>query len=457
VGVTGAGNGLGESGALAAGPRAPDGRLRLPWLDPDDHTWAVAVPRRGAAGASREARDRRGRLKIDRVDLVRATPPERDTAPAARPGASGLDPTRERWLLDATTRRWAAVTSTFGAESHATARRLVDRGVVELRVPVTGAVLDLERPYAWRLTDNWQVLAARARRSRADDRGRAAEEARAAANLVGDLDAELARALVSAPDHWPLLPVLVSAARDLASGVRHDGPRAFSQVHFGDSKLRENAPDILREAGVGEETIDLLGLRRSPYVGFGGPIVVTGFPVSDVPGPVRFRADPHRPLDVRLHPAATRLLLVENLQAAEAVCDTRPDIATVWFAGQPADTVLAVCLALAQQASRHGLRVLVAPDADLGGANIVNRLLDGMPVEIELEIIDVGGVTHPPGSAFSERTLTHLGRLRHRAERGGSGPHSTALADYVAALIHRGHAVEQEATIRVAIDHCLSR
>lgn len=442
---------------MDGGPWAPDGRRRLPWLDPDDCTWAVAAPPRGAGGAHRDARDRRGRLKIDRVDLIRATPPERDAPTAARPAASGLDPTTERWLLDATTRRWAAITSTFGAESRATARRLVDRGVVELRVPVTGSVLDLEHPYAWRLTDDWQALAARAKRARADHKGRAAQEAQAAADLIVDLDADLARALRSAPDHWPLLPVLISAARDLASGVRHDGPRAFSQVHFGDSKLRENAPDILREAGASEETIDLLGLRRSPYIGFGGPIVVTGLTVSDVPGPVRFRADPHRPLAVGLHPAATRLLLVENLQAAEAVCDTRPDIATIWFAGQPAETVLEVCLALVQQARRNGLQVLVAPDADLGGANIANRLLDGMPGEVELEIVDVGEVTHPPGSAFSERTLTHLGRLRHRAEQGGSGPHSTALADYVTALIDRGHAVEQEATIRYAIERCLSR
>lgn len=433
------------------GPRAPDGRLRLPWLDPDDRTWAVGVQRRGSDGTRRDPRDRRGRLRIDVVDLVRALPAP-DEVLEALPGDSGLDSAQERWLLDATTRRWSAITARFGTESHTVARRLVDRGVLELRVPVTHAVLDLEHPHSWRLTDAWRAAAAHAARSRAARRGSAADEACAAAKLVEDLDPKLAQALRSAPGHWALLPVLVAAARDLASGVRHDGPRAFSQIHFGDSKIRENAPDILRDAGASEESIDLLGLRRSPYLGFGGPIMVAGLLASSVPGPVRFRADPHRPLTVTLHPAAARLLLVENLQAAEAVCDTYPGVATLWFAGQPSDTVLDTGSTLAQQAGQRGLRVLVAPDADLGGAYIATRLLEAMPPALELEIIDVGRVAHPSGSDFSARTVAHLGRLRRRAEEGGAGPYSSVVAEYIAALIRRGHAVEQEATIRAALD-----
>jgi hypothetical protein len=75
------GGGFGAAEVGDGGPRSHDGRLRLPWLDPDERTWALAVPRRGTDGSHREARDRRGRLKIDRVDLVRASPPDRDEAP----------------------------------------------------------------------------------------------------------------------------------------------------------------------------------------------------------------------------------------------------------------------------------------------------------------------------------------------------------------------------------------
>lgn len=443
--------------ARDAGPRTPDGRLRLPWLDPDDRTWAVAVSRRGPDGLRRDARDRRRRLKIDEVDLIRAVSPGAARAAEAAPGASGLEPAKERWLLNATTRRWPAIRATFGAKSQSVALRLVDRGVVELRVPVVGAVLDLENPRAWRLTDTWRALAAEAAQSRAASRSSAAEEAHTAADLVDDLDPALAEALRSAPDHWAFLPVLVAAAHDLASGVRHDGPRAFSQIHFGDTKVRDDAPEILREAGASEESIDLLGLRRSPYVGFGGPITVAGLLTSSVPGPVRFRADPHRPLAVRLQPAATRLLLVENLQAAEAVCDTWPDVAVLWFAGQPADTVLDTCVTVARQAGDRGLRVFIAPDADLGGAHIATRLLAAMPAALDLVIVDVGSVAHPAGIDLSTRTVAHLERLHSRAEQGGAGPHSSTLVDYVATLIRRGHAVEQEATIRAAIDQRLSR
>lgn len=441
-----------SGGAGAGGPRAPDGRLRLPWFDPDERTWAVAIPRRGANGSHRDARDRRGRLKVDKVDLVRASPPGRDASPAAQTDASGLNPAQERWLLDATTRRWAAITSTFGPESHAIARGLVEAGVVELRVPVNDAALDLEHPYSWRLTETWTALASRIRQSRSDRRTRVAEEAHAAASLTASLDPELARALRSAPDHWPLLPVLIAAARDLAAGIRHDGPRAFSQAHFNDSKIRENAPDILREAGASEDTIDLLGLRRSPYIGLGGPITVAGLNASDVPGPVRFRADPHRPLAISIQPAATQLLLVENLQAAEAACDTHLGIATAWFAGQPADAVLDSCMILARQAGRRRVRVLVAPDADLGGAHIATRLLKAIPPNLDLEIVDVGGVPHPPGPHFSAQALAHLDRLQRQAAQDASCPYSPKLSEYLATMIRRGYAVEQEATIRAALE-----
>lgn len=207
------------------GPWAQDGRLRLPWLDPNERVWVVAVPRRGADGTHRNQRDRRGRLKINAVDLIRAGPPDCDRAAlTAPPDASELDGSHERWLLGATRRSWAAITSRFGAESLGTAMRLIDQGAIELRVPVAGAFLDLGHPICWRLTDEWRLLAEAAKRSRADRRGRAAEEAISAADAVAHLDPELAQALRSGSVHSLLLPVLVAAALDLASGIRHDAP-----------------------------------------------------------------------------------------------------------------------------------------------------------------------------------------------------------------------------------------
>ena len=77
---------------------------------------------------------------------------------------------------------------------------------------------------------------------------------------------------------------------------------------------------------------------------------------------------------MRVNEGARALLLVENLQAAETACDMFPDVAVIWFAGQPADAVLAVCVSAARQTSGP---ILVAPDADLGGVRIANRLLAG--------------------------------------------------------------------------------
>ena len=321
----------GGEGIAPRSQRTPDGRLHLPWLDLDDQIWAVAVPKRGPDGTRRDPEDRKGRLRIEAVDLIRAPSPIPNAVavPEAVLGSSGLDEARERWLLSTSRRTWTVITAQFGSEAHVIARQLVSRGVVELRVPIRNAVMDLGHPRRWQLAPPWDLLAARVRETRNELRAVAAEDARAAAEMVTDLDPGLAEALRSAPEHWALLPVLVAAARDLSKGLRHDGLRAFSQAHFRNSKVREDAPGILRDAGASEESIDALGLRRSPYIGLGGPISVAGFTTSQVPGPVRFRVDRHRPLRVTLQAAATRLLLVENLQAAEAACDLYPEMATV--------------------------------------------------------------------------------------------------------------------------------
>ena len=133
------------------------------------------------------------------------------------------------------------------------------------------------------------------------------------------------------------VPVLGYAAEDLAAGVSHDGPRAFSQAHFTHTRAREDVAAILLDGSASEASLLALGLRRSPYLGLGGPVT--------------------------LH--------TENLQAAEAACDTYSDLAVTWTAGQPADSPLRLITHLADQVEH----VLIITDADLGGVRIAQRVL----------------------------------------------------------------------------------
>lgn len=83
----------------------------------------------------------------------------------------------------------------------------------------------------------------------------------------------------------------VEAHKDELAGTTHDGPRAFSQTHFGDTKVRDAAPAILAAAGAAPATLAALGLTRSPYLGLGGAIAVVtsnGLPLDlrTLAGPV---------------------------------------------------------------------------------------------------------------------------------------------------------------------------
>jgi hypothetical protein len=265
--------------------------------------------------------------------------------------------------------------------------------------------------------------------------------AAAAAALVADLDERLAAALASGRGHEPLLPVLVHAAEDLAAGRVHDGPRAFSQTHFEHTKARDDAPDILAAAGASPQTIAALGLRRSPYLGLGGPLRLTvaeqPWSLRGVHGPIQIRAD--QPLTVALEGSRPPLLaLIENLQAAESVCDHHPGVAVLWSAGQPSTRTLAIITALSAQAER----VLIATDADLGGVRIAGRLLTALPDPARAVILDVGTCPHEPRAPFGEASVTGLEAYTNREDSIGA---------FARAIAERGYPVEQEAAIRSAL------
>ncbi|PVU82912.1 hypothetical protein DDP54_07745 [Cellulomonas sp. WB94] len=412
--------------------------IRATWLEPRSDVRAFIVPRPGPDGGS-APRDRAGRVKSNRVDLVAAT--EHDAW--ERPG--GVSDADWAWMLAAGTRRWRSVVERFGDQAAGLTLDLVAAGVVTVRVHPTGPTFVWDAVQKWTLTPgpaNEGAQRTRERGARHDDlRERASQ-------LAGALEVEhhdLADVLLSTPPHSPLLAIAVAAASDLLTGVSHDGPRAFSQTHFGHTKARDDAPDLLRRAGVSERTLRDLGLARSPYVGLGGAIDVNGLPIGAAfAGPVRLRATQQDPLIVQVHERARAVLLVENLQAAETACDAFPNIAVVWFAGQPADAVLAVCVMAATQTNGP---IIVTPDADLGGVRIADRLLTALPASSIVHLVDVGVGTSAPTTAFSVASLDELNRIGGAAH----GPHAAHLTAFALAVAERGFPVEQEAPIRAAL------
>ena len=211
---------------------------------------------------------------------------------------------------------------------------LVLRGAVTVRCRVDSASR-LGAPISWTLTEAWDEE--RRRRAEVSTSAADAWQARAAtaAEGVSALCPELAAALGRTRPGAATFPVLVHAAEDLAMGISHAGPRAFSQTHFGHTKAREDAASVLRAAGVPESIVVTLGLRRSDRIGVAGPIValVDGKTVALalLDGPVLIRTDQR---GLRLAFAAEcPLVVVENLQAAEILADRFPAVALVYTAG----------------------------------------------------------------------------------------------------------------------------
>lgn len=391
-------------------------------------------------------RDRRGRAAVRRALL------------AAEPGTQPLrlehvlpdvaDPDRT-WATSVPSRRWDTVRSRLGDRAWDTAVALARAGVLTVHVEVDG--VRVGTPRRVELTPPWADAARQAREGRTAAAASLRDDARALAGQVRPLDPGLADALDAARGHEPAsAPVLVAAARDLLEGVSHDGPRAFSQAHFTDTKAREDAPAILAAAGAAPSTLTALGLVRSPYLGLGGAVVVSGRAGDDTnlrgyAGPVRFRVGPG-PFSARLAAGGgpVTLAVVENLQAAEAVCDAHLiGLAVAWCAGQPADRPLAVIAALAAQADR----VLVAPDADWGGVRIAARVVEALPDGVAVEVLDAGTAPHRPHDPFGAPAVAGLARLAEH-------PHAQ-IRGLATAVSTRGYAVEQEANVRAVLGAAL--
>jgi hypothetical protein len=377
--------------------------------------------RAGPDGALVEVKTRTRLAKLERVELT----------PAGAATAAKIDAAEERWLLNAGERRWPAIESRYGRTAMDRAVQLARAGVVRLRCRVDDRLTVELPPTGWALTDAWQQRRADADRLRALEREQWRARAAAASRRVSDRCPPLADALRAAAAGSPTLPVLVYAAEDLAQGVAHAGPRAFSQAHFGHTKARDDVSQILRDAGVDEDTLIRLGVRRSSRIGLAGPIVMHArgeqqIPISALDGPVLVRSD-QPGLVVRLA-AAADLVVVENLQAAETLADQIPALAIVYTAGVPGEPALA----LVAQLARDARRVLLVPDADLGGVRIAERILRAAPTA---ELIDIGTFPHPPGEPWTPDGTSI---------RGLNAALADAAAMLASACLVRGYPVEQE-------------
>jgi hypothetical protein len=132
------------------------------------------------------------------------------------------------------------------------------------------------------------------------------------------------------------------------------------------------------------------------------------------------------------------LLVVENRQAAETVCDAHPDLPVIWCHGQPPQAVLALIVQAAQQ-SRE---TVVCTDADLGGVRIAARIHEHLPSGTLARVIDVGATEHDAGRPFNAHSRNHLEQLATRTDPVGA---------FAQSCLDRGYAIEQEATARAAL------
>jgi Protein of unknown function C-terminus (DUF2399) len=390
--------------------------------------------RTAASGERVPIRTRRGLLKLTRVEL---------TAAAIIPGEADLEDRDERFLLGAGRRTWQAIERRYSADAWDTCIAFARAGIVRLRCDVSDD-LEIGRVVDWTLTSSW----AERRAAQAADRtaSREARQARAheAADLVRDICPELADALRRLPGHAPGLPALIAVTVDLSEGVVNPNPRSFSQRHFGSTKAHDDIASVLERVGVPEWVADATGVRRSSRIGVAGRITIStatsSFTAATLSGPVIVRAD-QRDLRLALNEGHPPLVLVENLQAAETLADTREDLAIVYTAGMPGRATIEHVRRLAAGANT----TVIATDADLGGIRIAEQLLSAAP---HARLLDVGTVPHEPSTPWSSDNGYR--RSIAKSLEGSAAP----LAE---AVLARGYPVEQELLIVEAVNTCLAR
>lgn len=418
----------------------PAAEARIPITGLPNGVVALAVTR--ADGSL--PRDRRGRVKATLVRITANGECEPTVPGEAIDGVSARD---QDWVVAKSRRYWSSISNRFGTGALDVVMGLTAAGVVDL-VCTVDEDLRIAGVKHFQLTGPWEQY----RRSRAVHESSTVETWRARADAAADrvrgIDSNLSEALSSTRATNGRLPAVVHAAEDLVAGISHDGPRAFSQAHFETTKDRDDVATILTDYGIDSATIAALGVLRSPYVGLGGPMTVRTsgghLGLGSLDSLVLFQISDRGNINPSVDRHARDLAVIENLQAAEAICAGFPDVAVLWCAGQPADAALDIITKLAVDVER----VLVAPDADLGGVRIANRIVGALAGHSQVTIVDVGTYAHPTREPFGSASVAGL-----KALADGSGP----TQEFARACVDRGYPVEQEATIRSALAATLVR
>ncbi|MEV5765504.1 DUF2399 domain-containing protein [Micromonospora sp. NPDC052213] len=416
-------------------PEDPDPEITLSWIR--DYPGLVAYAPLPPSG--RYPRDSRGRPRPRSARLRTAEPRE---APRRPEGL--LSDSDWSWVIRSE-HSWAGVNSKFGTDALRIMLELAASGCVTIGYTLNGNALAQPPRRVYPHPD--LTAAEQQRRSRRrDDTSTLRAKAEQIASEIADDWPDASRALRST-EHPDRLLWALHAATDLAEGRTHDSLRAFVQSHANDTKARDDVHHLLAAMGFDHETLIALGVARNPYIGLGGPILLhpTNGPFLDLsalPGPHDIRLSPHMLPRLTLTGPGDVLLIMENRQAAETACDTRADLPIVWCHGQPPDAVVSMIVQAAQQTSA----VVICADADLGGVRITARIYDKLPPDTTIHVVDVGTVPHDEGRPFNTHSRSHLQQLAQRPDQIGA---------FAQRCLHRGYAIEQEATARAALQAVL--
>lgn len=377
--------------------------------------------------------DRAGRPKVRRVHL-RAHPP----APPQRPDGLVSD-ADWNWATSAP-RRWDSITSRFPGRAGDIALALALAGCVALDHDYRNGTI-CQPPRSWVPDPGLAADHATGQQARQTAQHALRNRAEQLRDLLAGEWPGAARALAG-PVPQARLEWIVRAGEDLFAGRSHDGPRAFVQHHSGNTKAREDLPRLLADAGFEPEALAVLGINRNPYIGIGGPVRAhhdgRTLDWDGWPGPHDIRLPAHKPVTLATAPGTRILLIIENRQAAETICDSHPAIAVIWCHGQPPDPVLD----LIRQAAQGVNQVVICPDADLGGIRIAARIHDSLPPGTSRVIVDAGTAAHDQGDPFSSTTRDLIAAAAQRQD---------AVGAFAAGCLARGYAVEQEAPARAAL------
>lgn len=417
--------------AYNASTDEPDPEITLSWIR--DHPGLVAYAPLPPSG--RYPRDNRGRPRPRTARLRTADP---DTRPC-RPDGLFTD-SDWTWVIRSE-HSWTSVSTRFGADAQRVMLELAAAGCVTIGYTLNGNALTQPPRRVFPHPD--LAAAEHDRRSRRrDDTTALRTRAEQVASALADDWPDAAHALRTT-EHPDRLQWALHAATDLADGRAHDSLRAFVQSHTNDTKARDDVQHLLTAVGFDHETLIALGVARNPYIGLGGPILLhtaagTVLDLSVLPGPHDIRLSPHALPRLTVADSSGVVLVVENRQAAETVCDIRPNLPVIWCHGQPPAAVVSLIAQAAQQTSA----TVICADADLGGVRITGRIHDNLLPATTVHVIDVGTAKHDEGRPFNTHSRTHLQKLTQRPDEVGA---------FAQRCLERGYAIEQEATARAAL------